>query len=232
MPATSCSPWLERPLAGAFLGFNLLPAGLMHASWEQEPTAACAPDVRNDLWPGGRRRRTRHASMAILRGFPKDQALVDGFADPTLPVFMASQEGFDRLAMFCGLVLLIPSIRRIITRDELQALRAELSESELQFARGGGARWVPADLDPPLMVSIGHVHQQARDLGDEVLLFAIEQALPPVACRARLRLPVNLSTESPRLPPVLRDGGKALALARGVLQELDPEWLALFPTSP
>lgn len=237
MGATLSGLWLDRPLAGAFLGFNLLPAGLMHltrwASWglEREEVAEEAA-VLPDHPLGPRSRRLRHVSMAILHGFQESEAVVQGFGDPALPVFMASQACFERLALLCGLVPLIPSIRRIITRHELQALRAELSPQEFEFARAGGARWVPTELPSELTVSLGSVRAQARALGDDLLLCAIAEASPPVACRARLRLPADLSPESSRLPPDLRSGPMALALARGVLQEVDPEWLALFPALP
>ena len=69
-------------------------------------------------------------------------------------------------------------------------------------------------------------------LGDAVLFFAIAQASPAVACRARLRLPQDLSPESSPVPASLRDGHQALSLARGLLQELDAEWMSLFHNSP
>lgn len=170
--------------------------------------------------------------MTLLKGFGEGEAVVAGFSDPALPVFMASPTAFERLALHCGLVCLIPSIRRIIARDELRVLREELSAPEFEFARRGGDRWVPADSEAPVMVSLGKVRAQARALGDAVLFFAIAQASPAVACRARLRLPQDLSPESSPVPASLRDGHQALSLARGLLQELDAEWMSLFHNSP
>ncbi len=236
MSSPSCGPWLDRPLAGAFLAFNLLPVGLMHpsrqAAWHRAPDTADATESTQTLHVVDRSRRLRHASRAHLQQLDEDEAWVEGFNDPALPVFMASQTAFERLAIFCGLVCLIPAIRRIITREDLQAVRAELSAQEFEFARGGGARWVPHDLQAQQGVSLGHVRTQARALGDHLLFFAIASASPAVACRARLRLPVDLSTECSPWPPTLQDGGQALNLARGLLQELDAEWMSLFPTSP
>jgi hypothetical protein len=34
------------------------------------------------------------------------------------------------------------------------------------------------------------------------------------------------------LPATLREGATALMLSRSILQELDPEWLTLFPDFP
>ncbi len=212
--------WLDRPLAAAFLGFNLLPAGLLHAS---RMAAWGTTDEPQAL---------RHLSRSVLRSMRQEEAVVDGFDDPALAVFMAPDEGFRQLRQLCGLVPLIPSIRRMIAREEIQALRAELSDREFEFARGGGARWVPAGLDPGLTAHLGQVCEQAQGIGEELLFLALGHASPPVACRGRLRLPRGLTPALFRWPLALHDGKAALALARGVMHEMDPEWLSLFPTSP
>jgi hypothetical protein len=234
VPILATDLWLDRPLAGAFLAFNLLPAGLVHpsriASWQ------LATDAGNTAEPmpapqADNKYRLRHASMALLKRFGTNEAVVTGFSDLALPVFMASQAAFERLTLYAGLVCLIPSIRKIIAREDLQVLRDELSASEFEFVRRGGDRWVTQDMDSQVMVTLGQVRPQARALGYALLFSAIAPASPAVACRARLRLPLDLSPESSSLPQALRDGDKALGLARGLLQELDAEWMSLFPNS-
>ncbi len=238
MPDLLPGPWLDRPLAGAFLRFNLALADLGQPSYEvpwQLPEDVMDRLVAMGALPSdGPRVVCRHASAMILQSLASDEVVVPGFSDPALPVFMASAETFERLQLGCGLVLLAPAIRRIITREELQALRAELTADELSFARSralvstaGGAY-----AESEVTLSLGQVRVQARKLGQEVLAFAAQAASPPVACRARLRLPPLPPTESLQLPAALRDGPAALAHARAVLQEVDPEWLSLFPASP
>lgn len=228
--------WLDRPLAAAFLGFNLLPADWMHPShstpWNvdedlQAKLVACGALASEDL-PVLR----RHASAMLLSSLGSDDAVVPGLSDPALPVFMACEESFTRLLVGCGLAMLGPSIRRIITRDDLQALRAELTREELDFARRSASSLLPADASEGVAVSLGHVQEQARELGYQALAVVAEHASPPVACRARLRLPSTPHPAPLDLPLSLRNGESALALARGVLLEVDPEWMSLFPVYP
>ena len=228
--------WLDRPLAAAFLGFNLLPADWTHPShstpWNVDEDLQAKLVACGALASADPRVLRRHASAMRLNSLGPDEAVVPGLRDPALPVFMACEESFERLRVGCGLAMLGPSIRRIITRDDLQALRAELTREELDFARGSASSLLPADASEGVAVSLGHVREQARGLGYQVLAVVSEHACPPVACRGRLRLP-SMTQPSPfELPLPLRDGASALALARGVLLEVDPEWMSLFPAYP
>ncbi len=238
MPDLLPGPWLDRPLAGAFLRFNLALADWGHPSqdvpWQLSGDAIERLVALGALPPDGPRVVRRHASATILQSLEPNEVVVPGFSDPALPVFMASAETFERLQVGCGLVLLAPAIRRVITREELQALRTELTSEELGFARGRTVASTSGDFraEPEVALALGQVRVQARKLGQEVLAFAAQAASPPVACRARLRLPPLPPAESLQVPAALRDGAAALAHARAVLQEVDPEWLSLFPASP
>ena len=225
--------WLDRPLAAAFLGFNLLPAEWRHPSHSVPGDVDRAPrEAADALASANPRALRRHTSAMLLQAMGPDEAVVPGLRDPALPVFMACEGSFERMRVGCGLVLLGPSIRRIITRDDLQALRAELTREELDFARASARRLVSADVSLDVAVSLGRVREQANGLGYAVLAVAAGCASSPVACRARLRLPAMPQSPDIELPPALRDGASALAFARGVLQEVDPEWLSLFPACP
>lgn len=230
---TSHSRWIDRPLAVAFLRFNLQVADLQHPSRDAPWREGEDPEVRSGaagaLVPEIRSRLARHTSLEMLGGLDPKQAVVPDFNDPALPVFMASEACFERLIVACGLVVLGPGIRRIITRDELQALRAELSREELAFARGRASELVHHIERPGVMVSLGRVRLQATELGQQVLYIATSQATPPVACRARLRLPADLRHESLQDPLSQLEAASALGLARSALHEVDPEWLSLFP---
>jgi hypothetical protein len=226
-------PWLDQPLAAAFLGFNLLPVDWMHpsrsASWNVDEACRAKLAACGALASADPRALRRHASAILVNSRGPDETVILGLRDPALPVFMACEASFERLLLGCGLVLLGPSIRRIITREDLQALRAELTREELDFARGPASRLLPPGGSEGVTVSLGHTREQACGLGYAVLAVVAEHACPPVACRARLRLPSIPESSPIELPVSLRDGASALAFARGVLLEVDPEWLSLFP---
>lgn len=232
MHPTSTLAWMDRPLAADFLRFNLLPAYLLGAFWQGERRMD-VPPVRPEPVVGAvpgidPARLARHASRAILATFEKEEQVVDGFSDPALPVVMSSDEDFGRLVVACGLVVLGPSIRRIITRIELEALRRELSAQEIDFARTVGFRLWGGDgfAMPPLA---GKIREQAWGLGIQMLRYALQLSSKAVMRRANLRLADGPQVQPHELPATLRDGATALALARSVLQELDPEWISLFP---
>ncbi len=229
-------PWLDQPLAAAFLGFNLLPVDWMHpsrsASWDVDEACRAKLAACGALASADPRALRRHANTSLLNALGPEEAVVSGLRDPALPLFMTCEESFERLLVGCGLMLLGPSIRRIITREDLQALRTELTREELDFARESAGRRLPSDTGEGVAVSMGHVREQARGLGYQVLAIVAEHACLPVACRARLRLPSIPPAPHSELPLPLRDGASALAFARGVLQEVDPEWLSLFPAFP
>ncbi len=228
--------WLDRPLAAAFLGFNLLPADWMHPShsapWDVTEDLKAKLVACGALASADPRALQRHASAMLVNGLEPEAAVVPSLRDPALPVFMVCEDSFERLLVRCGLALLGPSIRRIITRDDLQALRTELTSDELNFARGSFSRLLPTDASEGVAVLLGRVREQARELGYQVLMVVAEHASHPVACRGRLRLPSMTQPSQFELPLPLRDGASALAFVRGVLLEVDPEWMSLFPAFP
>jgi len=233
MSMTPPGSWLDRPLASAFLRFNLLPNSLAH---ESQQAAADAISETHGAFPGSgpaivleSSRLLRHASAQLLRSLSENELYVQGLSDPALPVFMAPTQCFERLTIFCGLVVLSLPIRRVIVREERERLRAELSQEELAFARLRAPLHWADDTAGACLMSQGAVREQALRLGQVLLVHAADAASPPVACRARLRLPVMREADILNLPATLREGATALMLSRSVLQELDPEWLTLFP---
>ncbi len=232
MQTSAMLAWLDRPLAADFLRFNLMLSLLIGAG---QPGGRAAPAESGPQTSGGTEvpgidsaRLERHTSRAILATLGKDEQVVDGFTDPALPLFMPSNRRFEELRVACGLVVLGPAIRRIITRPELEALRNELSAAEVDFARTAGSRCWPGD-DAVLPLPGGNVRACARSLGTGVLRHAAQGASKAVACRAHLRLADDADGSSLEVPPALTDTATALALARSILQELDPEWISLFP---
>jgi hypothetical protein len=212
--------WMAHPLAGLLLRFNLEPAWLFHPSrqseWQTESEQAL---------PRGAS-LARHMSGALLRQL--GLARVDGLDDPALPLFMAQAPLFERLTLCCGLVVLGPSLRRVIARAEVLALQAQLGEAGLHFARTAVRLWdapVPAAVEP----ASSAVYEQALGAGAAVLWLAAVSAAEPVRQRAHLRLPLDAQDAVVELPHPLERPANALALARSVLAELDPAWLSSFP---
>jgi len=233
MPITPSGSWLDRPLASAFLRFNLLPYSLAHESKQGGVAASSglqgkSPGSEPSAWlePG---RLLRHASAQLLRSLGQDELYVQGLGDPALPVFMASPVCFKRLTLFGGLVVLSLPIRRVILREERELLRGALSQEELAFAHLRAPLLWTDDAPRVCTVSPGAAREQAVHLGQALLFHAADSASSAVACRARLRLPERREDDALKLPEALRDGAVALTLVRQVLQEIDPEWLSLFP---
>ncbi|MES2480736.1 MAG: SctK family type III secretion system sorting platform protein [Pseudomonadota bacterium] len=220
MNATARHAWMAHPLAGMLLRFNLEPAWLFHPSRQAEwqPEGAQALPAAGSL--------ARHVSGALLRRL--GLARVERLDDPALPLFMAPAPLFERLTLCCGLVVLGPSLRRVIARAEVLALQAQLGEDGLRFARAAARLWDaagPVSMEP----AANGVYEQALRSGAALLWLAAASAAEPVAQRALLRLPVDAQDAVIDLPHPLERPANALALARSVLDELEPAWLSSFP---
>lgn len=231
MVRTEPLSWLDEPLAQPLLEFNFLPVGLCHADHEPPGWSAFMQEIalfHDDPAASAceRRRALRLASGPMLSDL-QDEWVTD-LDDPTLPLFMASAETFDRLVLHLGLVPLGPSVRQVIARDEVRALEAALGAQALGFARRLAARWWPGAAESPLALE-ADPRSQALLLGAGVLLSLACQASPPVAQRARLRLPAAAVQALDRLPSPFREGPLALDVASFTLQHLDPTWAAMFP---
>lgn len=220
MSAIARHAWMSHPLAGMLLRFNLEPAWLFHPSrqseWQDE--SAQALPAAGTL--------ARHVSGALLRRL--GLARVEGLDDSALPLFMAPAPLFERLTLCCGLVVLGPSLRRVIARPEVLALQAQLGQDGLRFARAAVRLWdaaAPAAVVP----TANAVRAQALHAGAALLWLAATTAAEPVAQRARLRLPLDAQDAVIDLPHPLERPANALALARSVLEELEPAWLSSFP---
>ena len=226
MSAAELRPWFEHPQSLALLRFNLNPSRLVHRSQADAllPAGllACWPDPVMALDDP---RLHRHWSGALVTdyGLLPPEAL-----DEAGVVLGATPEPlFGQLALYCGLALLAPDVRRVITRTEVAALEAQLGSRGLAFARHGTLRlWGATQAAVPL--AAGSAARQACQLGATVLDFALDAASAPVAARARLRLPADARRARDDVAIAVADAARAQALALDVLQELDPTWLSSF----
>lgn len=226
MSAAELRPLFEHPQSQALLRFNLNPSRLVHPSRAEsllpQGLLACWPALDLALDDA---RLHRHWSGMMLAdfGLVSSQAL----DEPCLAVGAAPTPLFDALALYCGLALLAPGIRRVITRSEVAALEAQLGSRGLAFARHDAQRCWGA-MQSAVSLAAGAVDLQARSLGAAVLDIALDDASAPVAARARLRLPVDAMQGRADVAGAVVDASQAQALALAVLQELDPSWLSSF----
>ncbi len=226
MSAAELRPWFEHPQSQALLRFNLNPSRLVHRSRVETllppGLLACWPDPGQALDDA---RLHRHWSGALVA----EHGLLppDAIDEPGLVVGALPAPLFQQLAMYCGLALLAPEIRRVITRTEVAALEAQVGSRGLAFARHGApACW--GATQSPVALAAGEVAGQAGNLGAAVLDLAWAGASAPVAARARLRLPAAAMAMRDEVAAAVADDERAQALALAVLQELDPTWLSSF----
>lgn len=229
MSAAELRPWFEHPQSQALLRFNLNPSRLVHHTRAAEllppGLLTCWPDAEQAL---GDARLHRHWSSALLADY--GLLPLEAIDETGLVVGAAPAPLFDQLAIYCGLALLAPEIRRVITRADVVALEAQLGSRGLAFARHGAqACW--GATQSPVPLAAGSAAEQARHLGAAVLDLALEAASAPVAARARLRLPADAVRVRDEVAAAVADEGRAQALALDVLQELDPTWLSSFPVT-
>lgn len=226
MSAAELRPWFEHPQSQALLRFNLNPSRLVHRSRAQAllPSGllACWPDPELALDDA---RLHRHWSGALLA----DHGLLppEAIDEPGLVLGAAPSPLFDQLALYCGLALLAPEIRRVITRSDVAALEAQVGSHGLAFARHGARRCWDAT-QAPMSLDAGAAAEQASLLGAAVLDLALQAASAPVAARGRIRLPADAGLVRDEVVAAVADDARAQALALAVLQELDPTWLSSF----
>lgn len=226
MSAAELRPWFEHPQSQALLRFNLNPSRLVHRSRTDTllppGVLACWADPDQALDDA---RLHRHWSGALLA----DYGLLPpgAIGEPGLVLGAAPGPLFDRLALYCGLALLAPEIRRVITRIDVAALEAQLGVQGLAFARHDSRQCWGAT-QAPMPLAAGSAAEQASHLGAAVLDLALEAASAPVAARARLRLPADAMQVRDEVAAAVVDDARAQALALAVLQELDPTWLSSF----
>ncbi|HSV44832.1 MAG TPA: SctK family type III secretion system sorting platform protein, partial [Ramlibacter sp.] len=169
---------LAHPLAGDWLRFNFLPSLLLHPSragdWAALAGQAQPPASLH-----------RHWSAALARSAGLEP--VAGLDAPGLALAMLPAAGFAQLLRWCGLVLCAPAIRRVIERAPLAALRAQIGEQALAFARAGAAAVHPG-LAPARGWAPAQAAAECDRQGGGLLYNALQQAPAPVARRGQLRL--------------------------------------------
>jgi hypothetical protein len=218
--ATASAEWLAHPAAGELLRLNLLPSTLLN------PT-------RMDEWSMAALHKPplaglhRHWSDALLAR-AELAAPVLALGDPALPLALLPAPRFHMLLLRAGAALLAGPICRTVVRDEVAALREQLGDEVLALARTRAGRpSVAPNLHPDW--EPGEAGSLCQRFGAGLLWVAFEAAEPALAARARLRLPVEAEADALTLSEAGLAPPAALALARELVQQLEPAWLSAFP---
>lgn len=207
---------LRHPLAQPFLVFCLLPSLGLHAT----QAAALVPETVLEQATG---LPTLHRHWSAELGSTLEPVL--GLDDPVLPLAMLPAERFDSLALYAGAVLAGQPIRRCIARADVQAMRAELGDAILNFTRNRAAA-IHKGLDD-LAWRTEAIGADTLALGHVMLAHVFLTATPAIRQRGLLRLPISAPSHAQALP---LSQAESLRISLALLQEVEPEWLSLFPS--
>ena len=225
-------------LAPALLQANALPSSLAHPTWV-EGWASLEPDAWQTLKEGmhhitesssdlnGEAILHRHLSAAMLRDERLDLGWIHDPRDPALALCLAPPALFSALLQFAGLMVLGPSIRRIIVRSELATLERQFGAESMEFVRRTAPRLWAGDVHAP-RIQVEDAVSQTQLWGGSLLACAFATGAAPVARRGSLRLP-RLSENGLALPAGLSEPPQALGVCLALLRELDASWLSHFP---
>lgn len=219
MATTAAShTWLQHPLAGALVRFNVLPSLFIHplraAGW---PVAQELPSAVHQHW-----------SAALI----KEEALepVLSLDEPALSLALLPQELFAPLMLLCGIRLNALHVRRAIARTEVELLRAQLGDEGLAAARTRSATSLAGMPCAPDW-DAACARELCEAWGAGLLARAFDGASPALARRAALRLPETAAPVRARLAGAGLQPSDALALAHEHLNLMDPAWLSCFPAN-
>jgi len=218
---------LMHPHGQALLRLLLLPSTFAHADrlqarWPQQVRA------QFDAAPALAGLMHRHAS-APWRAADAAVPAPSDLADPLLPLATLPPPRFGRLVLWTGIAVLAPAIRRVIERDAVARLRAQLGDDGLHFARFGTE---PASAADGSTTDLADAAAACTDAGEAVCALAFQQAGSPLVRAAALRLSPRASARAGSLASWgIGHAGQATALALAVLDRLEPQWRSSFPVA-
>ena len=174
----------------------------------------------------GSRAESRMAGLIMGHwGFPNQAAFT--FSEPSHRICLMQQATLERLALFTGVALRWESFSKILERERLQDLKAEIGEDAYLFAIQSApllAGESPTRATEPPDAEIAGCGAAVRRSGMAILSACVAKA--PRALRVRLALKFHRDraevflTDSTVLPQA-----KAWPLVKRVLlQEVDPSW--------
>lgn len=217
--------WVSHPMASGLLAFNALPSRFLHGSRMAELMPFGQPPEVLDA------QFHRHCSALLLPGLDSQPVLA--MEDPALPLAMLPPETFAQLLQLCGVLLLAPSIQRVIARDEARALQQGLGKQAVDFAyfQAPGLLELPFVSQEKTGFTAGQAKAQAVLWGAALLHAAFASAPKNISQRGFLRLPAEAAQLRQQMPAAaVQSNAQALSIARSITQTLEPQWLSSFPT--
>ena len=218
--------WATHPMAHSLLLFNALPSRLLHASrWAALLPFGKPAEISEAQW-------IRHSSTLLLPDLDREPVL--RLDHPALPLAMLPEPSFNQLLLWCGTLLLAPSIARVISRPDVQALTQQLGQDTVNFAlyQAPALLKMTFESQAGFAFSVGQAGEKATALGTALLASAFATAPAGIAQRGLLRLPAEGTFNPIALPQAaFNNTAKALTLARSITDLLEPQWLSSFPTT-
>lgn len=219
-------PGLAGPMVPRLLEFNLLPSRILHPA---QMAQLAPPDGFTSAHPGVQEALHRRWSKRLLEGLGAAAAPVLDLTEPALPLALAVPALLRGLARDLGIAMLGASLRRIIEREQVLAIRSSLGEHGLAWALDGAARLHPGLADTRCWLQAGWA-EAADQLGSGLLAQAWHDAPAPLRRRADWKLPpASQDIEHRTASGLAAPQARALCLQR--LKQMEPAWLSSFPAT-
>lgn len=219
-------PGLAGPVVPRLLEFNLVPSRILHPA---QAIQLAPPDGFTSAHPAVQEALHRRWSKRLLNRLGAAAAPVLDLTEPALPLALAAPALLLRLARDLGIAMLGASLRRIIEREQVLAVRASLGEHGLAWALDGAARLYPGMADTHRWLQAGWA-EAADQLGAGLLAQAWHDAPAPLRQRADWMLPPgSQDTEQRTASGLAAPQARALCLQR--LKQMEPAWLSSFPAT-
>ncbi len=211
--------------ARAVVRFNLQPAEYADASWLPRWAPLAAPRARQEL------------SRGLLREHGLETLCDWALDDAAARLFMMDADAFDSISLAVGVAAHRDSLRQVVRKDRLTALREclgqaasalwlSVAESVPRAAAALIIGWEPLDAQA--------LKSKLTDTGKAALLRMLDPTEPrqrAAALRCALRLPRPASAQGElALPPLPLSQAERMAeaIVRDLLPRWAPQWTWLF----
>lgn len=223
MSSPTPSPdWLQHPLSEALLRLDRLPSLWVHPDRWAELLPDPVASMLHHATPGSPTWHLwhRHTSALLIRTL--DLRPLRGFDAAGLPLVLLPTDRWNQWLLWAGATWAGASLRRVIARDAVLSLQAQLGPA-FDFIRTSAATGlIPVEASLPDF-EIDRAAVLCQDYGARLLARALQASDAAVAARGRLRLPPNVEVSTELAAQ------HALALGCELLEQMDSPWLSYFP---
>ena len=212
---------LPHPLLGCMAEFNFLPSRTLHVSrYETYASPAMVHAVQSQpAWCAAWHRRW---SASILRELSIEAVTQTRY--PALMLGLLSPRALARLAGRVGVVLAGLPVRRAIAGARVRALREQLGEDLLTFARRHQHLVDAAAVSFESLESVSGTLISLQSLGYRTILTSVSQSPPGILKRIELKLPRDTQDG---VCPI--GTPQAWQLCSSILNDMEAAWCSFFP---